>query len=152
MKNTVNHAKKQEIISQLSSMGISGDRPIEELAQSVGLNLKCVPLTDGVGMGKDAFASLAMVASTCADTELFILDIYSQDNTDLVMCGLDYYELKTALSSNSNFSTFDVMVVGHSCKWVACLRGLAGGVLIADGGLLALGEPCNSKLLPYLCG
>ena len=153
MAHTINEAEKRAIISQLSRMGIDGSRPIEDFAEFGMPNWKCIPLPDGVGMGKDSFASLAKVASASADNELFIADIYSpQATTSFMTCAVDYYDLKNALSSSETFTTFDVIVVGRSGNWIAFLRGLEGGVLAADEGLLAMGEPCTLGFQKFLSG
>lgn len=153
MAHPINEAEKRAIVSQLSRMGIDRERPIEAFAQFGMPNWKCVPLPDGVGMGKDAFASLAKVASASADDELFILDIYSpQAVMTFMACAVDYYDLKNALSSSETFTTFDIIVIGWSGNWVAFLRGLEGGVLAADEGLLATGESCALGFQKCLSG
>ena len=98
-------------------------------------------LPDGAGLGKATFADLAAVAKACGDTELVIADTYSPEpNQRLVACEIDYYEFKNALASNADFTSFDVSVVGRSGRWLAVLRGLTVGFIVAEAEAMDSGE------------
>jgi hypothetical protein len=117
----------------LLSMGLDGLRVPEELAQLGKPGWRMATIPDGAGLGKATFADVAAVAKACGDDELLIADTYSQQpNQHLVACGVDYYDFKSALASNPDFTTFDVSVIGRSGRWVMILRGLDIGFLAAD--------------------
>ncbi|HET9644566.1 MAG TPA: hypothetical protein VFP68_14710 [Burkholderiaceae bacterium] len=137
MTRELSETEKAFFTALLLSMGLDGLRVPEELAHLGKPGWRIVTIPDGAALGKATFADFAAVVKACGDDELVIADIYSpQPNQHLVACGVDYYELKNALASNPDFTTFDVCVVGRSGRWAMILKGLDIGFLAAERDVL----------------
>jgi hypothetical protein len=135
MQRVLKDSERESYISLLEHIGITPERSLQSLT-SIGDHWANIHFPYGVALGKELFSMIAYVAKYFGDSEFVIIDTFSMTpNEYAVACLTEYDEFKQALNDHRDFVEFDVVVLGHSGKWVVIMQGLDDGVLATDGAL-----------------
>ncbi|MRR58959.1 MAG: hypothetical protein EG824_12210 [Deltaproteobacteria bacterium] len=130
MNSTNNDNGKSQLLTTLSSIfpDECSESDLSAYFDKKGWGAK--EIVSGTAMGEKDFQFIVEVASNKGDHEIILCNYFSLPSDTVVLSvPFDYLEFKTALTNNSEFLEFDVVIFGGSGQWVGVLRGMVDGVL-----------------------